>query len=299
VVNLKPRYREIFSSSDNGASAVLARPVLVSSLPVAKLGLMEPSIYQFPEIFRRVHMEQPGEIESEVQFLKKVWKRHLARPVRRVLDAACGNSPHGQLLARDGIQVAGVDRSPTMIAAGRAESRGQAGIRFYRRSIENFRIPGPPFDAAFFMSETFPVITDNSNLMSHFKSVARGLRRHGLYCVDIDRHDGIEVVRGRKLWRQRSVWVGRTLVEVREYHRPITSYSGMHSLYELVCTIHSPGRTVTTRDLIPVRYTVPATLELAARASGLFELIACYADLSLTIPLSKCDRRWLAVLRRV
>lgn len=260
---------------------------------------METSIYAYPEIFRRVHMERSGDIAHEVRFLQQVWRRHLKRAVRRVLDIACGNSPHGQILARAGIEVAGVDRSPTMIAAGRREAGADRKIKFYRRRIENFRLPEKPFDAAIFMSETFPVMTSNQDLMHHFKSVAKLLRRGGLYCVDIDRHDGVELIKARKLWRQRKVGVGGIRVDVREYHRPIAWHEAMHSIYELECTIHFANGTVVTRDLIPVRYTTPPLMELAARASGCFEMIATYSDLSFTTPLEKCYGRWLAVLRRV
>jgi SAM-dependent methyltransferase len=259
---------------------------------------MEPSIYEFPDIFRRVHMEQPGEIERETDFMRLVWQRHMKRRVRRVLDIAAGNSPHGQILARSGVEVVGIDRSPTMIAAGRRESRGIDGITFYRRRIEDFRLPERPFDVAFFMSETFPVMTTNTDLMSHFKSVARLLRAGGLYCVDIDRHDGVELLRDRKLWRQRKVRVGRNLVSVREYHRPIAWHEAMHSIYELECTIKFPDRTVVTRDLIPVRYLIPPLMELAALASGCFEMVAAYSDLSFTTPIERCYGRWMAVLRR-
>jgi SAM-dependent methyltransferase len=259
---------------------------------------MEPSIYEYPAIFRRVHMEKPSEIGAEVAFMRKVWRRHLKRPVRRVLDVACGDSPHGLALARAGMEVAGIDRSPTMIAKGRKEA-GLAPIRFYRRPIERFRIPERPFDAAFFMSETFPIMTDNRPLLSHLASVGRLLGRGGLYCVDIDRHDGVEVIAARKLWRQREVNADGTRVDVREYHRPIAWSSGMHSIYELECTIHFPAGTVVTRDIVPVRYTLPCLLELAARASGYFSLVGCYPDLSLTKPIEKCHGRWLGVLRRV
>ncbi len=259
---------------------------------------MEPSIYSFPDIFRCVHMEQPGEIEREADFMRMVWRRHMKRRVGRVLDLACGNSPHGQILARSGMEVAGLDRSPTMIAAGRRESRGLERMRFYRRRIEKFRLPEPLFDAAFFMSETFPVMTRNADLMSHLNSVAKSLRPGGLYCIDIDRHDGVQLLRTRKLWRERTVRVGRIRVQVREYHRPIAWHEAMHSIYELECTIRFPERTVVTRDLIPVRYTSPPLMELAARASGCFEMIAAYSDLSFTTPLDLCYGRWLAVLRR-
>src|ERR1700686_4522941 len=141
---------------------------------------MEQSIYEFPDIFRRVHMERPGEIEQETAFLQEVWRPHYRRPVARVLDLACGNSPHGQILARAGIATVGVDDSPMMIAAGRAESRLGEAIRFYRRKIERFKLPERPFDAAIFMCETFPLLRTNAALMSHLQSVAALLKRGGV-----------------------------------------------------------------------------------------------------------------------
>jgi SAM-dependent methyltransferase len=260
--------------------------------------MKEPSVYEFPDIFRAVHMEEPEEIADEVDFLKRVWARHIKAPIRRVLDIACGNSPHGQLLAAQGIAVTGIDRSPVMIAAGREEARGLDNLIFYRRRIERFTLPRGGFDAAFFMSETFPVMVENADLISHLRCVARLLRKGGLYCVDIDRHDGLEGPQRRRLWRQRKVLRGPAPVDVREFLRPIAWHAGAW-IYELECTIHFPGRTVTTRDLVPVRYTVPKLLDFAARASGAFRLIASYSDLSFETPLDQCDRRWWGVLRRI
>jgi SAM-dependent methyltransferase len=259
---------------------------------------MEPSIYQFPDIFRRVHMEAPGDIEREVSFLQAVWHRQLKRPVRRVLDIACGNSPHGQILARSGIEIVGIDRSPTMIAAGRREGAGLNGLRFYRRRIEQFRLPEKTLDTAFFMSETFPIMTRNRDIITHLESVSALLRRGGLYCIDIDYQHGVELVNTRTLWRERTVVAGDAQVEVREYHRPIEWHQAVHSIYELECTIHFGDRSVITRDVVPVRYITPALMDLIARASGKFKLIAAYPDLSLTRPIAQCYGRWLAVLQR-
>ena len=263
---------------------------------------MEPSVYEYPSIFRRVHMEKPGEIEEETEFLKKVWRRHLKKPVRRVLDIASGDSPHGQILAREGMRVVGIDRSPTMIAAGKKGSRDVAGVSFYRREINKFSIPERPFDVAFFMSETFPVLISNDDLLSHLHSVGRLLRRGGLYCVDIDKMDRIRMVRERKRWQRRKVRTPDATVEVTTYDRPFPWYSAMQSIFELECQIKfrdRPNEVVTTRDVIPIRYTVPPLLELAAKASRMFEMIAAYTDLSLVTPLDQCDRRWLGVLQRV
>ncbi|HZP45962.1 MAG TPA: class I SAM-dependent methyltransferase [Candidatus Binataceae bacterium] len=259
---------------------------------------MERSIYEFPELFRRVHMERPGDIQREVKFLVQVWSRYLKRPVRRLLDIGAGDSPHGQIFARQGLAVVGIDRSPTMIAAGRAQAAKNPRLKFYRRRIERFTLPEPPFDAAIFMSETFPIITRNADLLTHLAAVARALRSGGLYCIDIDRHAGVELITQRRQWRERKVRVGAIRIDVREFYRPIAWDEGLHSIYELECRIHFADRVVTTRDIIPVRYTTPTLMDLAARASGCFEMIACCADNRFDRPLARCRGRWLAVLRR-
>jgi SAM-dependent methyltransferase len=260
---------------------------------------MEPSIYQYPDVFRRAHMESPGEIPAEVAFLKQVWGRHMNRPVRRVLEIGCGDSPHGIRLARDGFNVVGIDRSAHMIAAGRCKAGGVGNLRFYRRQIERFSLPERPFDSAIFMCETFPVITENADLLSHLKCVGRMLRHGGLYCVDIDRQDTDSRVNRRTLWRSRESNAGGVPLRIREFNRPSAWNSPLHSTYELECTIHFHDGAVRTRDLIPVRYTLPSTLELAALASGMFEMVAAYADLSFSKPIEKCRYRWWGILRRV
>jgi SAM-dependent methyltransferase len=260
---------------------------------------MEPSIYKYPDIFRRAHLERPGEIAAEVTFLEQVWKHHRKLPTRRILDIASGDSPHGRILARDGYEVVGIDRSLTMLASGRAKAHALRKLRFYRRAIEKFRLPERPFDAAIFMSETFPVIVENTDLLSHLRSVGRLLKRGGLYCIDIDRQEPISRVSRRTIWRERIARAGNVPLKIREFNRPIAWHSPLHSTYELECTIQFPDREVTTRDMIPVRYTLPSTLELAALASGMFKMVAAYSDLSFTKSIDKCRYRWFGVLRRV
>ena len=152
------------------------------------------------------------------------------------------------------------------------------------------------------MSETFPVLVSNDDLLSHLQSVGRLLRRGGLYCIDIDKMDRIRMVRERKRWQRRKVRTPDATVEVTTYDRPFPWYSAIQSIFELECRIQfrdRPNQVVTTRNVIPIRYTVPPLLELAAKASRMFEMIAVYTDLSFVAPLDECDRRWLGVLQRV
>jgi len=128
-------------------------------------------------------MEAAGEIEEEVEFLRRVWKRHLKRTVRRVLDVACGNSPHGQIMARSGIEVAGVDRSPTMIAQGKQEARGlpleilSTADRQILYSREQLRLR----DSS--CQRLFPVMVSNPEVRQHLKSVRHcAAARRNLLC---------------------------------------------------------------------------------------------------------------------
>ena len=255
---------------------------------------MEPSIYEYPDVFRRAHLESPGEIPAEVFFLQQVWKRHRKSPTRRILDIACGDSPHGRLLAGDGFEVVGIDRSPTMIAAGRRKANELPNLRFYRRPIEKFTLPERAFDAAIFMSETFPVIVENADLLSHLK-ISRPCAQARRLVLHRHRSPGSD----SRAWRSARCGASAPRAraashsDIREFHRPIAWHSPLHSIYELECTINFPAGAVTTRDLIPVRYTTPSTLELAALASGMFKMVAAYCDLSFTKPLDKCRYRWL------
>ena len=126
-------------------------------------------------------------------------------------------------LAGDGFEVVGIDRSPTMIAAGRRKARALANLRFYRRPIEKFTLPERAFDAAIFMSETFPVIVENADLLSHLRSVGRALKRGGLYCIDIDRQDPMPRVTRRTMWRERTA----SAAGVRTRHPRISSSDRM------------------------------------------------------------------------
>ncbi len=106
-------------------------------------------------------------------------------------------------------------------------------------------------------------------MISHLRCVARVLRKGGLYCIDIDKHDAVEASQRRRLWRQRKVRQGPVRISVREFLRPIAWHAAAW-IYELECTIHFPDRTVMTRVLVPVRYMVPKPLDFCrTRRRGL------------------------------
>ena len=150
------------------------------------------------------------------------------------------------------------------------------------------------------MSETFPVIVENAGpaLASQIRQRVHSSAAACTASTSIARIR-FRASRSARCGASARARAGGVALEIREFHRPIAWHSPLHSIYELECTINFPAGAVTTRDLIPVRYTTPSTLELAALASGMFKMVAAYCDLSFTKPLDKCRYRWMGVLRRV
>jgi SAM-dependent methyltransferase len=122
--------------------------------------------------------------KGEVDFLVHCFKRHARRPVRRVLDIACGTGPHLVRLAERGYRVAGLDLSRRNIEylRERLQARGLAADLVIG-DMTDFQL-ARPVDAAICMQDSQGHLLTNQQLVAHLHSVARNLERGGLYVFD-------------------------------------------------------------------------------------------------------------------
>ncbi len=122
--------------------------------------------------------------KAEVDFLVHCFRRYARRPVRHVLDIACGTGPHLIRLAARGYRMAGLDLSPTNIEFVR-QRLAAAGRRadLVVGDMADFRLPRP-VDAAICMQDSQGHLLTNEQLLAHLRAVARALRRGGLYIFD-------------------------------------------------------------------------------------------------------------------
>lgn len=122
--------------------------------------------------------------KGEVDFLVHCFRQFARRPVRRVLDIACGTGPHLIRLAERGYRMAGLDLSPRNIQ--------YVGDRLSARGLEAELVAGDmtdirlarPVDAAICMQDSQGHLLTNEALVAHLRSVARTVRRGGLYVFD-------------------------------------------------------------------------------------------------------------------
>ena len=121
---------------------------------------------------------------QEVNFLVHCFRRYARRPVRTVLDIACGTGPHLIRLAGRGYVMSGLDLSPQNIAflKDRTAAKG-FDARLMVADMTRFHLPRP-VDAAICMQDSQGHLLTNEALLAHFRCVARALRTGGLYVFD-------------------------------------------------------------------------------------------------------------------
>jgi SAM-dependent methyltransferase len=122
--------------------------------------------------------------KGEVDFLVHCFKRYGRRPIRRVLDIACGTGPHLTRLADRGFAMAGLDLSPDNVRFlhERLAAKGQRA-ELVVGDMTNFRLR-QPVDAALCMQDSQGHLLTNEQLIAHLRAVAKSLRRGGLYIFD-------------------------------------------------------------------------------------------------------------------
>jgi SAM-dependent methyltransferase len=145
------------------------------------------SLYDFPDIYDQILCHDPGVVAQEVDTIVALLQRHGILS-GRVLELACGTCAHSVELAGRGFACSGLDLSPAMLQGARARAlRASVELDLRQANVLDFSQPAT-VDAVIFMSETFPLITRDDELRSHFTAVRRALRPGGLYIVDVDAH---------------------------------------------------------------------------------------------------------------
>ena len=114
--------------------------------------------------------------KQEVDFLVHCFRTYARRPVKTVLDIACGTGPHLIRLAERGYRMSGLDLSPENIEflRERAAAKG-LDAELSSADMTRFRLPRP-VDAAICMQDSQGHLLTNEALLAHLRCVARALR---------------------------------------------------------------------------------------------------------------------------
>jgi SAM-dependent methyltransferase len=235
--------------------------------------------------------------KAEADFLEACFARYARRPVRHVIDFACGTGHLSLRLASRGYQVSAVDLSPESIAFLQSQAAAQGvKVQALVGDMTAVRLPEPA-DAAICTQDSQGHLLTNDALLAHLRAVRDNLRPGGLYIFDrlIPNRWASPVVRWA--WtRSRGSLRVRTVFRTLERYDPVTQVCDEQMRFEI--TDNGTRRQLTQRH--KTRIVFPQELRGMVDLAGGLEFVGWYSRFSLARPLerARAPLMMVTVLRR-
>ncbi|HID23957.1 MAG TPA: class I SAM-dependent methyltransferase [Planctomycetaceae bacterium] len=144
--------------------------------------IIQGSIYDYPAYYDLVF---GSDWKAEFDFFQACFRKHAARPVRRLFEPACGT---GRLLirfAKAGYDVCGLDLNPKAVDyCNRRFVRNGFEAPVFVGDMTDFRLPRKA-DAAFNPINSFRELQTEEQAEKHLQCMARCLARGGLYLLGL------------------------------------------------------------------------------------------------------------------
>jgi len=123
------------------------------------------------------------DIQNEVDVFKEAMKRFSRIPVKRVLEIGCGISPHLEELIKRGYEYIGIDSSQAMLKYSQEKASAIKGsVKFVCANMVDFSL-NTKVDFAYVLLGSL-YVKNTKELISHFDSVSKVLKKGGLYFLD-------------------------------------------------------------------------------------------------------------------
>ena len=231
--------------------------------------------------------------KQEADFLVHCFSRYARRPIRTVLDIACGTGPHLIRLAERGYRMSGLDLSSQNIDFLR-ERAGKKGlsVSLHVGDMTRFRLPRP-VDAAICMQDSQGHLLTNEAILAHLRCVARAVTKGGLYVFDRYMCSSWTDPARRWSWtRRRGGATVRATFEALKDLDPVTQV-----FYEdMELEAHENGRRHVYRQRHASRMVFPQELRSLVALAGGFELVEWFYGFKPHLNLDRAHHPLLMVV---
>jgi len=200
--------------------------------------------------------------------------RHAAPAVCSVLEFGSGSGRHGRLLAGHGLDIFGIERSETMVAAAKLQAPGssQAGKKgmfdCQQGDIRSVNLERT-FDAVISLFHVVCYQTSNADLQATFVNAARHLQNGGVFLFDV--WHGPAVLSERPSVRVKRVEDATTrLTRIAEPELD-TNLGTVTVRFTILAEAKENGQLTTFHEEHPIRYLFPMEIDALAAQNG-FEI---------------------------
>jgi SAM-dependent methyltransferase len=122
--------------------------------------------------------------EGELDFIEFAFRTHATRPVRGVLDVACGNGRHVVGLAKRGYQCTGQDYTPERVQMARARTKRE-GVSVKLSQGDAVRLEYQnEFDAGLALNILF-LLPNDDDVVKSLRQIHRALKSGGILICNI------------------------------------------------------------------------------------------------------------------
>lgn len=143
----------------------------------------EKPYVSFAEVYDQVMADVPYGLWMD--YIANVWSNFSFSPTS-VLDLACGTGNMSLLLAQRGLQVTGVDGSPTMLAIARKKLADEGLYAdFVEADMRSFSLERT-VDAAICVFDSLNYLLEPEDVRAAFRSVHRALKPGGMFVFDVN-----------------------------------------------------------------------------------------------------------------
>jgi len=237
------------------------------------------------------------DIGMEVDVFEECFRKHSKIPVRRVLELACGPSPHLEELAKRGYEYVGLDINQAMIDYAQRKARA-LGIHptFLLADMRSFSLE-EPVDFVYTMLGSLYVET-TQDILSHLSSVAKALNPGGLYlldaCTNFQWNEGIK----EQSWMIEKEGVK---VDVKFASEAIIDRVAQTCRNKVVADVDDHGKVLHLGDIEVSRTIFPQEFLLLIEKARRFEFIGWWNNWNMAEPIevAKSIDRPITLIRRL
>ena len=239
---------------------------------------------------------------AECDFARSMFTELARRPLKSVLEIACGPAYHGRQFASEGCLVTGFDYSDAMVAyVQELAKRDRLPLAVERGDMRTWKAQSPA-DLALITQFSFGYLLTNDEILQHLRNIADGLKKDGVYIIDL-RHprkvltnrDGPPQEGNSNGLAIRVRWGGSTRTRTIDVVRQIIAIQVDVTVFQESDSSVVEQFSFLSRE----RFLFPEELRAIVDLSGCFRLVKCFGDFSVGQPIEKArGRRLIAVLQK-